>query len=254
MININKIRNKTIKQIKNEIKEQKNNFKELQDTIIKLNEINKMEEEKENKNDKEEIEIIENNFNCYKTELNKYKINLTTKKYNLTKEEIRQIEKWTNKKLGEIIFDSEKDDWNINTSTFDTKLFGKSQFIIVIEDEKGNKFGGYSHEPINMTNERVKDEKLFLFSLKSNGRYSGMTKIESRYNTCGFGIWSIENKLLTEMGHGPAIRIYKENYKSNSGCQQSDYIFNYKGVKNGLCGGFYDKSFTPKRFLVIQMN
>ena len=46
---INKIRNKTIKEIKKEIKEQENNFKEMKETILKLNEISKIEEEKENK-------------------------------------------------------------------------------------------------------------------------------------------------------------------------------------------------------------
>ena len=174
------------------------------------------------------------------------------KKYMMNSEEIKQVEEWTNKKLGKIIFESEKSNWNINTSTFDIKLYGKKEFIIVIEDENNNKFGCYSHEKINKKNERAKDEKLFLFSLESNGRYSGMTKIESRYNRYnGFGINDKQQPILTEIGYGPAINIYKEHYKSESVCYQEDEYFDYKGVKNALCG---EESFTPKRFIVIQMN
>ena len=59
LIQINQIRNKIIKQIQIEIKEQENNFEELQDTINKLNKIVEIEKEKEIKNDKEEIEKIQ---------------------------------------------------------------------------------------------------------------------------------------------------------------------------------------------------
>ena len=175
------------------------------------------------------------------------------KKYMMNSEEIKQVEEWTNKKLGEIIFDSEKSNWNINTSTFDTKLYGKKEFIIVIEDEKRNKFGCYSHEKINKKNERINDSKLFLFSLESNGRYSGMTKIERTNNTYNYGLGIFEKgkEHLMHIGYGPAIYIYKEHYKSESGCYQNNVYFDYKGVKNALCG---EESFTPKRFIVIQMN
>ncbi|EMS14749.1 hypothetical protein KM1_299820, partial [Entamoeba histolytica HM-3:IMSS] len=59
------------------------------------------------------------------------------------KEEMRQIEEWTNRKVGNILFDSDKDDWNVDTSVFDQRIMYKEHIIIIIEDSEGNKFGGY---------------------------------------------------------------------------------------------------------------
>ena len=54
-----------------------------------------------------------------------------------------QIEEWTTLKCGEIVFDSTKDNWEKETSIFDDCIINKKQLIIIIEDTKGNKFGGY---------------------------------------------------------------------------------------------------------------
>ncbi|BFU20722.1 hypothetical protein EHI2019_001026100 [Entamoeba histolytica] len=56
---------------------------------------------------------------------------------------INQIEEWTNRRVGDKIFDSDKDDWKVNTSVFESRLMSKEHIIIIIEDEDGNKFGGY---------------------------------------------------------------------------------------------------------------
>ncbi|BFU24367.1 hypothetical protein EHI2019_000284300 [Entamoeba histolytica] len=53
------------------------------------------------------------------------------------------VEEWTNRKIGNILFDSDKDNWNKNTSVFDQRIINKQHIIIIIEDEDGNKFGGY---------------------------------------------------------------------------------------------------------------
>ena len=58
--------------------------------------------------------------------------------HKLTKEEMKQIEEWTGKKCSEIIFDSDKDNWDVNTSDFDAKIMNKSHLVFVIEDEENN--------------------------------------------------------------------------------------------------------------------
>ena len=204
---------------------------------------NKINKEMENKmskyvEKKEIIEIIEEEKNG------------KIKREMMTLKEIKQIENWTKKKCGEIIFDSNKDDWNVNTSTFDSKLLFKEKIIFLIEDINGNKFGCYSHEIIDKKNERITDSNFFLFSLKSNGRFLGMTKIPNKSNSTGFGIYEKGHERLTEMGHGAAIGIYKQNKKSLCYCNQYDKSYDYHGVSNVLCGEY---KFTPKRFIVIQM-
>ena len=141
--------------------------------------VNKINKEMENKmskyvEKKEIIEIIEEEKNG------------KIKREMMTLKEIKQIENWTNKRCGEIIFDSNKDDWNVNTSTFDSKLLFKEKIIFLIEDINGNIFGCYSHEIIDKKNERITDSNFFLFSLKSTGRYLGMTKIPNKSNSTGF--------------------------------------------------------------------
>ncbi|EMD45124.1 Hypothetical protein EHI5A_038660 [Entamoeba histolytica KU27] len=85
-------------------------------------------------------------------------------------EEIKQIEEWTERKVGNILFDSDKDNWNKNTSVFGERIKNKEHIIIIIEDEEGNKFGGYVNEKIDEVDEWIYDSQSFLFSLESNGR------------------------------------------------------------------------------------
>ena len=98
----------------------------------------------------------------------------------LEHDEQQQIESWTKKKCDEVIFDSDQDDWGRNTSVFDDKVINRSNLVFVIEDTDDNKFGGYIGIKINEINRSMDDPKVFLFSLKSNGRIDGMMKFEAR--------------------------------------------------------------------------
>ena len=55
--------------------------------------------------------------------------------------EIKQIQEWSSKKCGEVIFDSNKDNWSQNTSVFDDRVINKSHLIFLVEDNDNNKFG-----------------------------------------------------------------------------------------------------------------
>ena len=67
----------------------------------------------------------------------------------LERNEMKQLEQWTNKKCGEVVFDSNKDDWSQHTSVFDSRVMNKSNLMFVIEDTNNNKFGGYINSTID---------------------------------------------------------------------------------------------------------
>ncbi|BFU21029.1 trichohyalin, putative [Entamoeba histolytica] len=161
---------------------------------------------------------------------------------------IKQIEEWTNRKISNIIFDSDKDDWNKNTSVFDQRIRNKEYIIIIIEDEEGNKFGGYVNEKINEDG-WIYDSNSFLFSLKSKGRMKGMMKFDIKIPQNAFCLFNQSDDRLFEFGFLDDICVCKENNKTQSYCNQ--YSFEYKGISNALCGKQHPNHFTPKRIIII---
>ncbi|BFU25899.1 Hypothetical protein EHI5A_126860 [Entamoeba histolytica KU27] len=125
----------------------------------------------------------------------------------------------------------------------------KEHIIIIIEDECGNKFGGYVNEKIDKVgNGYIKDSKSFVFSLESNGRIEGMKKFDTKEPEYAFYLFNQSCGYLFSFGNGHDICVYKEDYKTKSNC--TPYSFEYEGISNALCGKKY---FTPKRIIVIEM-
>ncbi|BFU18091.1 trichohyalin, putative [Entamoeba histolytica] len=165
-----------------------------------------------------------------------------------TKEIIKQIEELTEKRISNILFDSDKDDWNKNTSVFIQRILNKKYIIIIIEDEEGNRFGGYVSEKIDKVG-RIYDSKSFVFSLESKGRLEGMIKFDIRQPQYAFYLYNKSHDILFSFGNGYGdILVYKENDKTRSYCKQN--TFDYKEIENALCGKY---NFTPKRIIVIEM-
>ena len=167
---------------------------------------------------------------------------------NLSLNEMKQIEEWTNKKCGEVIFDSNTDDWSVNTSVFDYRIMNKSNLMFVIEDDKNNKFGGYITSQIKCQT-WITDSNAFVFSLKSNGRLNGMMKFNITEPQYAFYLYQKSYFYdLFLIGGGNDIGIYKKNnFNGGWGDQRS---FNYEGHQDVLKGSGF---FTIKRFVVIQM-
>ncbi|BFU19403.1 predicted protein [Entamoeba histolytica] len=173
------------------------------------------------------------------------------------KHQIEQIEKWTNRKVFDILFDSDIDNWYRYTSVFDKRIMNKEHIIIIIEDTKGNKFGGYVNSKIDKVagiwifNGFINDSQSFLFSLESNGRMKGMKKFDIIQPECAFYLYTQSDDYLFSFG-GSDIVVYKQNNKTESHCKQSS--FEYEGISNALCGKeWFTNSFTPKRIIVIEM-
>ncbi|BFU19555.1 trichohyalin, putative [Entamoeba histolytica] len=163
---------------------------------------------------------------------------------------IKQIEEWTEKRISNILFDSDKDDWSIDTSVFDQRIMNKKHIIIIIEDEEGNKFGGYVNSKINKVGHYINDSQSFLFSLESNGRMKGMMKFDIKEPGHAFCLFNQSHDYLVIFGCSD-IRVYKENYKTKSFCFQRS--FEYEGIENALCGKEYPEYFKPKQIIVIEM-
>ncbi|BFU19253.1 predicted protein [Entamoeba histolytica] len=203
----------------------------------------------------EETDKITSEFNKKKEEWQTYYSDYLERKKReeeeRRKEEMLQIEEWTNRKVGNILFDSNKDDWNKSTSVFYQRIMNKEHIIIIIEDEDGNKFGGYVNEKIDEVG-YIKDSKSFLFSLESNGRLDGMMKFDIiKQPQHAFILFSKSDDCLFNFGYYGDICVHKANYKTTSSCKQ--YSFQYKGISNVLCGKEYPNRFTPKRIIVIEM-
>ncbi|BFU22423.1 trichohyalin, putative [Entamoeba histolytica] len=166
------------------------------------------------------------------------------------KEIIKQIEEWTEKRISNILFDSNKDDWNKNKSVFDQRIKNKEHIIIIIEDEDGNKFGGYVNSKIDKVDDKIYDSQSFVFSLESNGRMKGMKKFDIKEPQFAFWLFNQSHDCLFAFGYNDIV-VYKENNKTLSYCCQG--LFEYKGILNALCGTGWPNHFTPKRIIAIEM-
>ena len=127
----------------------------------------------------------------------------------------------------------------------------KSNLMIVIEDDKNNKFGGYISSKIYKYDSWITDSNAFVFSLKSNGRLNGMKKFNITEPQHAFILCQkSDSYYLFSIGAGVDIGVYKKNYSNGGWGTQCS--FNYEGHQDVLKGS--DFNFEMKRFVVIQMN
>ncbi|BFU24127.1 predicted protein [Entamoeba histolytica] len=230
---------------------------ELIDKIISIEEM-KMKDKILRK--PEETDTITSEFNKKKEDWKTYYTDYLERKKRKEEERKRQeLERltrilgeasWTNRKIGNILFDSDNDNWNILTSVFDQKMMNKEHLIIIIEDTKGNKFGGYVNSKIDKCSHYIDDSKSFVFSLESNGRMKGMMKFDIKQPQYAFYLNNKYDNYLFSFGLDD-IFVYKENDKTQSHCYQ--HSFEYEGISNALCGKQLPNNFTPKRIIVIEM-
>ena len=167
----------------------------------------------------------------------------------LNTKEIKQFEEWTKKKYKEILFDSNEDNWSVNTSVFDEKIMNKNNLLFLIEDINKNKFGGFLSSTINSFDSYVTDDNAFLFSLQSNKKPNEMKKFEIKEKEYAFQLnKKIDKYDLFSFGNGFDICIHKKSYINGGYCFQQS--FEYEGISNALIN---DTEFIIKHFIVIQM-
>ena len=267
----------------NEIIQMRNSINQLKQSIYlnQTNQLNENEYKEHLKKQKKQLqqmtkELIQssknqNNINDSKEKEEIQEIRKRTyeeiqnKDFNLTNQQRKQIENWTSLHCSEVVFDSNKDDWN-SIEPFKSKIFNRSQLIFLIEDEKGQKFGGYIHAKINKTTKQpngwyngdaIEDSNAFVFTLNSNRKgKEEMMKFEIIDKEKAFLLNDSDEFewlfLIGRRGNRTDIVIYKEKNKSECLVQNSN--FKYGHIENALRENDNDNNcFTPKRFIVIQM-
>ena len=263
--NIEYLKKKTMEEMRCQLDIQAKNLKEVKETTNNMNGIVKIEQKKFTQDYEIEIERIKNDYEKFKTELKPFKIE-ASQKYMMNLEEKNKIKEWTQMKCGEIVFDSNIHNWDMGTSEFDAKIFGRSDVVILIEDTKNNLFGGYIHAQINnyynvrngqwQLNNRIRDEKAFLFSLRNNGRSNEMVKMDIRNEVCDGAFLLYEKdgyRPLFGFGSCFDVGIFKKNLINECNCNPGWFAYP-PGKENILTGKTGDRNpFTPKRFIVIQM-
>ncbi|BFU22152.1 TLD, putative [Entamoeba histolytica] len=95
----------------------------------------------------------------------------------------------------------------------------KEHIIIIIEDEEGNKFGGYVNEKIDKVGGWINDSKSFVFSLESKGRMKRMMKFDIEQPQYALKLYNKSYDRLFSFGCGDII-VFKENNKTQSYCDQ----------------------------------
>ena len=181
--------------------------------------------------------------------------------FQLTSNERKQIEEWTQRRIGTLLFNSEKDDWSQETSQFDKKVYGKEKILFLIEDKKNNLFGCYLHSKIDnyrwnendeWKGERIEDPNCFVFTLRSNERNTfERFKIKYGNKKFAFTLHKSDDPILFCVGSGYDICLYKENVKQNSFCHQ--FSFTYGSKKNVFIGDSETELFIPKSIQVYQL-
>ena len=212
--------------------------------MMKTEKAKKMREEQRLKEEKEKQEKMEEENKILK----QHDVTIKTE----LKDEIAQLEQWTELKYHELLFDSTVNNWSQYQSTFDQKLTQKRRIGIIIEDEENNMFGCFISKQIVKRGEHMKDEHAFIFSLHSNDRYKGMIKfdIKPTWSDWAFILAKQSVDVLFSVGSND-ICIYKENNKTKCYCKASSFSYNDKEeLLVGKIG--FDNPFTVKRIRVIQ--
>ena len=237
------------------LSEQKEYLKNLHKQIISSNNMN-ISEQKESKQMKEtKTENIqkEKTIEEYIKERNETK-EKKAKELNISIDELNIIEEWTSKEFGEIIFDTEINDWEEEDSQFDQLVINKEKVMFLIDVKETNcKIGGYINSCINVLfNEDenkgiVSDPNAFVFKLK--GKQSIQFPIKKNCSENAFYLYPEDDRLLFKMGLND-IEIYKE-YEDSLIFQESNSSFDYKDNSYALVGN--KEYVTPKRIIVVQL-
>ena len=161
-----------------------------------------------------------------------------------------KIEEWTNRKIKSIVFDSDKDNWD-SGKNFSNYIIGKSNLLFIIDDMENNRFGGYINSKITSIDTFIKDQNAFIFSLKSNNRLPGPAKFDIKHPNSAFISITTHKRYIFAFGGGYDIKLDSKKTADQANSNPSSYDFGNN--KNALYGKIYPNRFTPKKWVVYQM-
>ena len=154
------------------------------------------------------------------------------------------LENETNKSLGNILFDTNNDYWEINNSSLGVKLLERNDILILIDDGENNKFGCYFPSTIKTIGKYNESENCFIYSLNKKKRYSIKTKKQ------GMCIHKVDDDKLITIGKEDIV-IFKKEKKDQCYCKQSSFEYDIKNTLIGKEGK--NNPFTLNRLVVFEM-
>ena len=204
------------------------------------------------------IDFIFNDFNTFKDRskvvpkhIYRPEDLVESSEYNLLQKHVKQLEQWTGLKCGEVVFDSDLNNWNKNNCDLNSKIIGRKQLVFLIEDENGEKFGYYLNTKMirNYMKNKPADWKSFQFNIESNGRLATMEKYEIKdIYSGGYKMNRETEEMLITLGD---IVLMKKERKNKSLCyNDKKKSFDFDDEKYVMTGR---KHFCVERLVVIQM-
>ena len=169
----------------------------------------------------------------------------------IKEESIQYIENWTRKKIISIVFDSDEDNWD-SGKEFSQYIIGKSNLLFMIDDDQNNRFGGYISSEITSSDKFINDPDAFIFSLRSNKRLSQPTQFKIKDPEDAFISITNHDRYILAFGGGYDIKLDSKktsNYANSNPCS-----YDFGDHQDALYGKIYPNRFTPKRWVVYQMN
>ena len=137
---------------------------------------------------------------------------------------IESIERWTNKKIKSIVFDSDIDNWNSGRE-FSQYIIGKSNLLFMIDDVENNRFGGYINSRITNSDIYINDPNAFIFSLKSNRRLNQPMKFQINSPGNAFISITTHERYIFAFGGGYDIKLDKKETSYMANSNPSSYNF-----------------------------
>ena len=114
-----------------------------------------------------------------------------------------------------------------------------------------NRFGGYINSKITSIDTFIKDQNAFIFSLKSNNRLPGPAKFDIKHPNSAFISITTHKRYIFAFGGGYDIKLDSKKTADQANSNPSSYDFGNN--KNALYGKIYPNRFTPKKWVVYQM-
>ncbi|ELP88005.1 hypothetical protein EIN_419340 [Entamoeba invadens IP1] len=170
----------------------------------------------------------------------------------LTEEERKQIFKWSGRRVGNIVFDSEVNAMGRNSKMFNDGVRDGKGFVLCIDDKLKNRFGCVITEKVEREATWVADENAFVFVLERNGEKDEKKfDIKKKKASNAFLVGKPTQSGLFAVGNDD-IRIMRK-YKGKTICFCSQDTFEYNGEKKALCGKVHPEKFELKRLILATL-
>ena len=178
----------------------------------------------------------------------------------LTENEFKNIEAFTKCYVKEVLFDSRNDNYALNTSTFDDKIFGKENLVFFVSDQIGNSIAVHIRSKINqistiqnnmMIDRRITDGEAFIF-FPTQASFNLLRPLSCDIKPagipCAFTLYQKNYPVLFEVGVGDLIVMKQNTKQSTSRENMYQQLLWGQMTRENLT-----YSFNPKSIIVLQM-